>query len=144
MGWSPLQSMEWVWPHAPEVPWGSSVQRWWSPLEETVRTSVCISCVVVWTFLSTAAPIAMVMNISVVAGCPSNLLVSWLPLTPEQLRAPAENSSYVVSYGGVEPEVVPYSQTSDRLLVVVSRAGSRAMTAYIAHTQHMHERVVLK
>ncbi len=115
--------MLWVWPHAPEVPWESSVQMLWSPLEEMVRTQLISYVAVLSVSLPTPVPVAMVMNISVMAGCPSNLLVSWSPLTPEQLRAPVENSSYVVSYSGVGPEVIPYSQTRDRLAVVVSSAS---------------------
>ncbi len=68
------------------------------------------------TLSSLLVPVAMVMNVSVEAACPSNLLVSWSPLTPAELRAPAGNSSYEVSYmptagvDSVSVVEVPYAQ----------------------------------
>lgn len=57
-------------------------------------------------------PTAVVTVISVMPACPANLLVTWSPLTLDQLHAPAENSSYVVSYSsetGGGAVMVPYS-----------------------------------
>ena len=69
------------------------------------------------------------MNISVTPACPSNLLISWAPLTPKELRASASNSSYQVFYspivgeGGNSMEEVPYSQFSAMVSNRKGRAG---------------------
>lgn len=41
---------------------------------------------------------AAVANVLIRAACPSNLVVTWSPLTLQELRSPANASHYVVTY----------------------------------------------